>query len=280
MSRYTRDEILDRLHKKIADKKPIIIGAAGVGLIAKTIDKAGIDIIMSYCTGPFRLNGNGGEQGYMGYCDCNDVTMEMGHMMLDRIKNTPMVAGIGCADPYRSIDFLIDEMLDIGFSGVTNCPCVGGHGGAIQNIMEEHGVGFNGEVELIRRCHDRGVFTIAYAFSEDQVRAMVQAGTDIVCPHVGNTLDKSLPEGLCTPMDAAMEKVNRLYQIAVKENPQVIVACHGGPFADPESVQYAFQHSPVQAFVGASAVERIPLEDALEETIKKYLSIQVGGSAR
>lgn len=178
-SKFTRQEVLDRLNRKRAEKKPIIIGAGGVGLIAKAADKAGIDIIMSYCTGPVRMNGNAGQLGYMQYVDCNGISLEMGHKIIGRVKDTPMVAGIGVGDPYRDIDDLIDELTGIGYSGITNVPTLGGHSGALRKSMEREGIGFNGEVKLIQKCRGKNIFTIAYAFDEEQVKAMVQAGTDI-----------------------------------------------------------------------------------------------------
>jgi predicted TIM-barrel enzyme len=276
MSRFSRKEILDRLNKKRAAKQPIIIGAGGIGLIAKAADKAGIDLIMSYCTGPVRMNGNSGQLGYMGYVDSNGVTLRMGHMIIDRVRNTPMVGGVGVADPYRDIDRLIEELMEIGFSGVTNVPTVGGHSGALRQLMEDNGVGFNGEVKLVENCSKRDIFTIAYAFDEDQTRKMVAAGTDIICPHVGVTGDKSIQYKTMLTVDQAAEKINRLYDVAVAENPDVIVACHGGPFVDPESVQRGFDLTRAQAFVGASTVERIPVENAIYEAVGRFSRLKLG----
>lgn len=274
-SKFTRQEVLEKLNKKRAMKRPIIIGAGGVGLIAKAADKAGIDIIMSYCTGPVRMNGNAGQLGYMQYVDCNGISMEMGHKIIDRVTHTPMVAGIGVGDPYRDIDWLIDELMEIGFSGITNVPTLGGHSGALRKSMEAAGIGFNGEIKLIKKCHDKDIFTIAYAFDEDQVRGMVQAGTDIICPHVGVTQDKAFNFDVLT-VEKAAEKINRLYDVAIKENPEVIVACHGGPFADPESVQKGFNLTKADAFVGASTVERIPTEEAIYHVVEEFSSLTLG----
>lgn len=275
MSRFTYEEVMDKLNAKRKAKKPIIIGAGGIGLIAKSADKAGIDLIMSYCTGPVRMNGNSGQLGYMGYVDSNGVTLEMGNKINDRVTNTPMVGGIGVGDPYRDIDRLIDEMMEIGFSGITNVPTVGGHSGALRQIMEDNGIGYNGEVELIKKCHKKNIFTIAYAFDEEQVKAVVNAGADIVCPHVGVTADKAIKYTHMLTVELAAEKINRLYEVAVKENPNVIVACHGGPFVDPESVQKGFNLTKTEAFVGASTIERIPVEAAIYEAVQKFSSLKL-----
>ena len=275
MGRFSRQEITKRLQEKRDAKRPIIIGAGGVGLIAKTADKAGIDLIMSYCTGPVRMNGNAGQLGYMGYVDSNGVTLQMGHMIIDRVKDTPMIGGIGVADAYRDQDRLINEMMEVGFSGITNVPTVGGHSGSLRQLLEDEGVGFNGEIELIKKCDKLNIFTIAYAFNEEQVRAMVAAGTDIICPHVGVTADKSIEYKEVPTVEKAAEKINRLYDVAVKENPDIIVACHGGPFIDPESVQKGFDQTKAQAFVGASTIERIPVEDAILSAVEKFSQLKI-----
>jgi len=273
MGKFTRQGILQQLREKKQQKEPIIIGASGVGLIAKTADMAGIDIIMAYCTGPVRLNGNFGLVSYMGYVDCNGISIQMGHKMVDRVQNTPMVAGVGSADPYRDIDLLVDELLDIGFSGITNVPTVGGHDGAMLESLERHGVGYNCEVELIRKCRNRNIFTIAYAFNQEQTRAMVQAGVDIVCPHAGLTADRTINHTRTPSVEEAAEEIAKMKQIAFKENPEVLVACHGGPFVDPDSVEKGLKLSDTGIFVGASTIERIPVEKAIFDLITDFKQI-------
>lgn len=273
MSRFTRREILDRLEKKNRSGKPVIIGASGVGIIAKTAEKAGIDVIMAYCTGPARLNGNFGLVGYMGYVDCNGISIEMGNKMMDRVKDTPMVAGVGPADPYRDVDELIEELLEIGFSGITNVPTVGGHDGALRELLEKENKGYNAEVELIRRCREQDIFTVGYAFDEEQVKAIVQAGVDIVCPHAGITADKAIQYKGIPTIEAAAQKMRRLKETAHRENPEVLVACHGGPFVDPESARQGFKLAGMNIFVGASAIERIPVENAIYDTVSQFENI-------
>ena len=274
-ARFTRKEFLARLNAKRAAGKPIIIGASGVGIIGKTADRAGIDIIMAYCTGPTRLNGNAGQLGYMAYVDSNGTSIEMGKKILDRVKDTPMVAGIGPADPYRDIDETIDELIELGFSGITNVPTVGGHEGALRTLLEQHGVGYNGEVELIRKCHEKDIFTIAYAFNVEETEAMVKAGADILCPHVGVTKDKAFTYESMTTVEQAAVKINAMKKAAKAINPEVFVACHGGPFADPESVQEGFKLTGAEAFVGASTVERIPVEKAIEEVVGEFSNLKL-----
>lgn len=275
MSKFTRQEVLDRLHKKISSGKPVIIGASGVGIIAKTAEKAGIDIIMAYCTGPARLNGNFGLVGYMGYVDCNGISIEMGHKMIDRVVDTPMVAGVGPADPYRDVERLVEELLNIGFSGITNVPTVGGHEGAIRNLLEKENKGYNAEVELIRMCRKKDIFTVGYAFDEDQTKQMVQAGVDLVCPHAGITADKTIQYEGIPSVEAAAEKMRRLKEVALRENPEVLVACHGGPFVDPQTVEQGLKLADMNVFVGASTIERIPVENAIYDTVSEFVNINL-----
>ncbi len=275
MGKFTRKEIIENLRKKIDQGKPVIIGASGVGIIAKTAEKAGIDIVMAYCTGPARLNGNFGLLGYMGYVDCNGISLEMGHKIIDRVKNTPVVAGVGPADPYRDIERLVEELLDIGFSGITNVPTVGGHDGALRNLLEKEKMGYNAEVELIRMCRKKDIFTVGYAFNEEQVRQMVEAGVDVVCPHAGITADKGIAYEGIPSVEAAAEKVKRLKEIAERENPEVFVACHGGPFTDPESVKKGMEIAGTNMFVGASTIERIPVENAIFDTVSEFEKIRL-----
>lgn len=273
MRRFTRKEILARLHEKINRNEPIIIGASGVGIIAKKAEEANIDIIMTYCTGPTRLNGNFGLLAYMGYVDCNGISIDMGNKMLDLVKDTPIVGGIGPADPYRDIDELIDEMMEMGFSGITNVPTVGGHDGALLELLEKYELGFNSEVELIRKCRQKDIFTVAYAFDEEQTRAMVEAGVDVVCPHAGITADKSMQYANVPDVVVAAEKVKRLKEVAYQVNPDVLIACHGGPFVDPESVQEGLRLAKTNIFVGASAIERIPVEEGVYNSVLEYTKI-------
>lgn len=275
MRSFTRKEINANLRKKIKDKKPIIVAGAGIGIIAKMADQAGIDLLMAYCTGPYRMNGNVTSIGYMGFGDCNQISVDIGNKMLDRVENTPLLAGIGVADPYRDIDSLLEEMIDLGYSGVTNVPTVGGHDGAMRNILEKHGVGFNGEVELIARCDRKDIFSAAYAFDEEQTKAMAAAGVDAVGAHVGGTSGGSNGWKKTLSIDEAIEKVNRLYDAAVSENPDVLVFCHGGPFAAPEPVQECFNRTKAQGFIGASTIERIPTEKAIYNIVRDFTSLRL-----
>ena len=276
MSIFRRHEIRGRLQEKIAAGRPIVAAGAGAGIVAKFAAKAGVDLIMAYCTGPYRQNGNATPLGYMGYGDCNQISLELGRQMCQVAGDTPLIAGIGVADPYRRLDVLLEELSEAGFCGVTNVPTVGGHEGAMRTYLEQNGLGFDAEVRLIADCADRGIFTAAYAFDDEQVRKMCGAGADVVGAHVGGTTGGAtgFPQGLT--LEQAIEKVDRLCRIAREENPQTWVLCHGGPFATPETVQQCLCRTPTVGYIGASSIERIPLEKAVYEVCSSYVQLSLG----
>lgn len=278
MSVYSREMLLARLRKKIAEGWPVIAAGAGAGIVAKYAARAGVDLIMTYCTGPYRQNGNATPLGYMNYGDCNEISWELGRRVRQVAGEAAVIAGIGAADPYHRMDEWIDRLPEGGFSGVTNVPTVGGHDGAMRTFLERHGLGFNAEVELIRRCRKRDVFTAAYAFDEVQMRAMCAAGADVVAAHMGGTSGGAVgfPEGM--GLEEAIERVQQLCRIAAEENPDTLVLCHGGPLGTPESVQRCLAQTDAAGYVGASSIERIPLERAVYETCCAYTGLHLRGA--
>ncbi len=187
MKQFSRKEIIDRLRKKISGKKPIVLSGAGIGLVAKACDHAGIDIIMAYNTGPFRMDGHGSLSGYLAYGDANAITLQLGRQILPIVENTPVIGGIGAADPYRDIDRLITEMIQMGLSGITNVPTAGLYDGVFRRHIDDTKLDYPEEIKLIKRCTDRDVFTVAYAFTPDECRKMAETGADVIGTHVGLT---------------------------------------------------------------------------------------------
>lgn len=275
MRQFTRKEILMALRKKISEKRPIILGGAGIGIIAKIADRAGIDIIMAYNTGPFRMDGNASCLGYLAYGDSNQMTLNLAGKILDRVENTPVIGGIGAGDPYRNMDMLIDTMMRIGYSGITNVPTAGDYDGKFGEEVENAGVGFSEEVKLVEKCNKKDIFTVAYGFSDDQIRRMVQAGVDIISPHVNCTSGGTIGAQNVMSIDEACEKTQHMYEVAVRENPDVIVACHGGPFEGPAEVKICFEKTDVHGFIGASSIERLPVEKAITKTVKDFKSLKL-----
>jgi len=272
---FTRAEILDRFRSKIADRKPLIMGGAGIGLVAKVLDKTGVDVIMAYNTGPFRMDGHGSLAGYLAYGDANEITIKLAGKILPMAPATPVVGGIGAADPYRDIDALLTTYLDLGFSGITNVPTAGIYDGVFRQQIDYTGLGYPKEIELIGKCAARDIFTIAYAFTPDEMRRMAEAGADVIGAHVGLTTGGLIGAGHALDLDAACRKTAELSAAARQVRKDVIVVAHGGPFEGPEAVQRCFDTTDVDGFLAASSIERLPVEAALTDVANAYLGLRL-----
>ena len=275
MRQFTRSEILERLSSKLRQHQPIVMGGAGIGLVAKVADRAGIDILMAYNTGPFRMDGHGSLAGYLAYGDSNAITLQLAYQILPVVENTPVIGGIGAADPYRDISRLIDEMLAVGFSGITNVPTAGLYDGNFRRQIDDTHLGYPEEVRLIRMCREKDVFTVAYAFSPDECRAMAEAGADVIGTHVGLTIGGMIGSHKALNMNEACERTEAMVQAAKEERPDVICVAHGGPFEDPASVQVAFDNTSVDGYLGASSIERLPVEKAITQVVRDYQSLKL-----
>lgn len=273
MRRFARSEILARLRAVRARGEPIVMGGAGIGLVAKAADRAGIDILMAYNTGPFRMDGHGSLAGYLAYGDANATTLELARQILPVVRDTPVVGGIGAADPYRDPELLIEEYLRVGFSGITNVPTAGLYDGAFRRHIDLTGLGYPREVELIACCRDHDVFTVAYAFTPDEAAAMAAAGADIVGAHVGLTSGGLIGATETLGIEDACAATQRMVEAATDTRPDVLVVAHGGPFEDPESVRVAFERTSVHGYLGASSIERLPVERAVEEVVKAFKAL-------
>ena len=275
MRRFTRAEVLERLAAVRSRGEPLVFGGAGVGLVAKAADRAGIDVLMAYNTGPFRMDGHGSLAGYLAYGDANALTLELGRRLLPVIEQTPVVGGIGAADPYRDVARLVDEYLAVGFSGVTNVPTAGLYGGDFRRHIDATNLGYPREVELIRPCRDRDVFSVAYAFSPDEAAAMAEAGADVVGAHTGLTGGGLIGAQETPSLDEACEATQRMTEAAIAARADVLVVAHGGPFEDPESVRTAFERTDVHGYLGASSIERLPVERAVAEVVRAFKALTV-----
>ena len=275
MGKFLRKEINDKLRMQIKRKEPIIIGGAGIGLIAKVVDRAGIDIIMAYNTGPFRMDGAASLCGYLAYGDANAITVDLGTKLLKVVENTPVIGGIGASDPYRDIPRLADQMIEMGFSGITNVPALGSYEGVIRDQIDALGCGVPEEIKMIAYCNEKDYFTIAYTFTEQDVRDFVNAGVDIVGIHVGGTMGGMIGSKTARSIDEACEMTQSYYEIAIRENPNVLVVTHGGPFEDPVSVKKVFEQTDVHGYIGASSIERIPVEIAVTKVVKDFKSLRL-----
>lgn len=275
MRPFTRAEIHERLRGVVARGEPIVLGGAGIGLVAKAADRAGIDVIMVYNTGPFRMAGHGSLAGYLAYGDANAITLELGREILNVVEHTPVVGGIGAADPYRDVERLVDEMVALGFSGITNVPTAGLYDGVFRRQIDAANLGYPREVELIRACRERDVFTVAYAFTPGEAAAMAEAGADVVGAHVGLTTGGYVGAGTAPTLDEACKAVQAMCDSATAARPDVLVVAHGGPFEDARSVRRAFELTSAVGYLGASSIERLPVERAVEHVVAELKALRI-----
>jgi predicted TIM-barrel enzyme len=273
MRTFSRAEILERLAATRERREPLVLGGAGIGLVAKAADRAGIDVLMAYNTGPFRMDGHGSLSGYLAYGDANAITLELARKILPVVENTPVVGGIGAADPYRDAGQLIDEFVRAGFSGITNVPTAGLYDGAFRRHIDATGLGYPREVELIRTCRARDVFTVAYAFTPDEAAAMAEAGADVVGAHVGLTSGGLIGAEETLTLDEACEATARMHEAAVAARADVLVVAHGGPFEDPASVGAVLARTAVHGYLGASSIERLPVERAVADVVRAFKAL-------
>jgi predicted TIM-barrel enzyme len=274
MSFFTREQCLERLGSQVAAGKPIIGGGAGTGITAKCAEAGGIDLIIIYNSGRFRMAGRGSLSGMMPYGDANHIVMDMAREVLPVVKNTPVLAGVCGTDPFRIMKLFLREVQTAGFSGVQNFPTVGLLDGLYRQNLEETGMGFGLEVDMIREAHQLGLLTCPYVFNEDEARAMADAGADVLIPHMGLTTKGSIGAHTALTLEEAALRVQALADAAKKVKPEVLVLCHGGPIAEPEDAHYVLKHTRgVVGFFGASSIERLPTEVAITECVRRFKGV-------
>lgn len=272
---FTRQQVLQRLRKRIEEKVPIIGGGAGNGISAKCQESGGVDLLIIYNSGRFRMNGRGSLAGCMPYGDANGIVMEMAGEVLTIVNDTPVLAGICGTDPTRLMDVFLKQVHDAGFSGVQNFPTVGLCDGMFRANLEETGMGYGLEVEMIRKARQMDLFTTPYAFNVDEARAMAEAGADVVVAHMGLTTKGGIGAHTSKTLDQSVKDVQAIADAALKINPNVIVLCHGGPISMPADAEYILQRTRnVHGFYGASSVERLPAEIAIKEQMKKFKAVR------
>ena len=272
---FTRKEILERLQKSIDARIPIMGGGAGTGISAKFEEAGGVDLMVIYNSGRFRMAGRGSLAGCMPYGDANAIVMEMANEVLPVVKNTPVLAGVCGTDPFRLMDKFLQQVKDAGFSGVQNFPTVGLFDGQIRLNLEETGMGYGLEVDMIGKAHEMDLFTTPYAFNADEAKAMAGAGADIVVAHLGLTTKGSIGATTAVTLEQSPAKVQEIADAAKSVNPEVICLCHGGPISMPEDAEYVLQNTEgIHGFYGASSMERLPTEVAITDQMKKFKAIR------
>jgi predicted TIM-barrel enzyme len=276
MSFVTREDCLQKLRTQVREGRPIIGGGAGTGISAKCAEAGGIDLIIIYNSGRFRMAGRGSLAGMMPYGDANQIVVEMAREVLPVVKHTPVLAGVCGTDPFRIMRLFLREIQALGFSGVQNFPTVGLIDGPMRQGLEETGMGFNLEVEMIRQARELGLLTCPYVFTEDEARAMAHAGADVLIPHMGLTTKGSIGARTALTLEGAARRVQALHDAAKAVNPDICVLCHGGPISEPEDAQYILEHTQgVVGFFGASSIERLPTEIAITGCVRRFKEMKV-----
>jgi len=273
---FGRVEVLERLRKNIDAGVPIIGGGAGTGISAKFEETGGVDLIVIYNSGRFRMAGRGSLAGLMPYGDANAIVMEMAGEVLTVVKDTPVLAGVCGTDPFRQMEVFLKQVREIGFAGVQNFPTVGLCDGMFRKNLEETGMSYDLEVDMIRKAHEMDLFTTPYAFNVQEAKEMADAGADVVVAHMGLTAKGAIGASTTLSLEDAPAKVQEICDAAKSVNPDVIVLCHGGPISMPEDAEYVLQRTQgVHGFYGASSMERLPTEIAITEQMKKFKAIRL-----
>ncbi|MCY9660061.1 phosphoenolpyruvate hydrolase family protein [Paenibacillus chondroitinus] len=269
-----RQEIVSRLRSQIEQGRFIVGAGAGTGLSAKCAEEGGVDLIIIYNSGRYRMAGRGSLAGLMPYGDANQIVMEMGGEVLPIVKNTPVLAGVCGTDPFRLMDVYLKQLKEMGFSGVQNFPTVGLIDGTFRQNLEETGMGYELEVDMIRKAHALDLLTTPYVFSEDDAIQMAKAGADVLVAHVGLTTKGSIGAKTALSLDESAELIQRIYDAGKSINPDILVICHGGPISEPADVEYVLgKTNGIAGFFGASSVERLPTEIAITEQVKRFKSL-------
>jgi predicted TIM-barrel enzyme len=275
---FTREQVLEQLRAVMAEGRPIIGGGAGTGISAKFEAAGGVDLIIIYNSGRYRMAGRGSLSGLMPYGDANAIVMEMANEVLTVVRDTPVLAGVCGTDPFRQMPLFLKEVAEAGFSGVQNFPTVGLIDGLFRQNLEETGMGFGLEIEMIRLAHQMNLLTTPYCFNADEAKAMAEAGADIIVAHLGLTTKGSIGATTAVTLENAPGKVQEIADAAKAINPDVIVLCHGGPISEPPDAEYVLHRTKgVHGFYGASSMERLPVEKAITETMKAYKAISLRG---
>ncbi len=272
----SRDESLRRLRAQVAAGKPIIGAGAGTGISAKFSERGGADIIIIYNSGRYRMAGRGSLAGLLPYGDANAIVKEMGAEVLPVVRHTPVLAGVCGTDPFRLMPVLLRELKAMGFDGVQNFPTVGLFDGTFRANLEETGMGFGLEVDMIRAARQMDLLTCPYVFNPEEAKAMAEAGADVLVPHMGLTTKGAIGAPTALNLDDAAKRVQAMRDAAAAVNPDILVLCHGGPIAEPADAQYIFERTKgIAGFFGASSIERLAVEPAIESQARAFKNLSL-----
>jgi predicted TIM-barrel enzyme len=271
MPRISRAEIMTRFTAMVRDRQPILGGGAGTGLSAKCEEAGGIDLIVIYNSGRYRMAGRGSLAGMLAYGNANDIVVEMAREVLPVVRKTPVLAGVNGTDPFCHFDHFLDTLGALGFSGVQNFPTVGLIDGMFRTALEETGMGYGLEIDLIRMAHAKNLLTTPYVFNTDDAVAMAEAGADILVAHMGLTTGGSIGATTSVTLDDCAVRINAIAEAGRRVRSDIILLCHGGPIAEPDDAQAILSRCPdCHGFYGASSMERLPSEKALIEQTRRF----------
>ncbi len=275
MFKLTREEIIERYRKVVAEGNILIGVGAGTGITAKSSEAGGADMLIIYNSGRYRMAGRGSLAGLMSYGDANKIVVEMAAEVLPVVTDTPVLAGVCGTDPFRLMEVFLKELKDMGFSGVQNFPTVGLIDGVFRQNLEETGMGYGLEVEMIRKAHELGLLTTPYVFDTEQAKAMAEAGADILVAHMGLTTKGSIGAVTALTLDDSVARVKAIMKAGKEVNPDIMVICHGGPIAEPEDAKYVIERvEGIDGFFGASSIERFAAEKSIKAQTEEFKKIK------
>lgn len=274
MNQQSRQEIMEQFKQELANGNVLLGVGAGTGITAKSSEAGGADMLIVYNSGRYRMAGRGSLAGLLSYGDANQIVVEMGQEVLPVVKDIPVLAGVNGTDPFRVMDIFLKQLKAQGFKGVQNFPTVGLIDGVFRQNLEETGMGYDLEVEMIKKAHELDLLTTPYVFNEEQAAAMAKAGADILVAHMGLTTKGAIGAKTALTLDDCVERIEKIVQAGRSVNPDILVICHGGPIAEPEDAAYVIERvEGVCGFFGASSIERFAAEVGIREQAKAFKSI-------
>jgi predicted TIM-barrel enzyme len=275
MPRFERQALMQKFNEMVRRREPIIGGGAGTGISAKCEEAAGIDLIVIYNSGRYRMAGRASSAGLLAYGNANDIVVEMAGDVLPVCKKTPVIAGVNGTDPFVIMPVFLRQLRDLGFSGVQNFPTVGIIDGDFRRSLEETGINYASEVDMIRQAHELDLLTTPYVFSADEAVAMTEAGADFIVPHMGVTTGGTIGATTAKSLEQCVRLIDEWAEAARKVRKDIIVIAHGGPISSPEDAAYVLQHSEhCNGFYGASSMERLPTEIAITAHVRRYKDVR------
>ncbi len=280
MPAIPRSVLLDKFNTMRHEGRPIIGGGAGTGLSAKSEEAGGIDLIVIYNSGRYRMAGRGSAAGLLAFGNANEIVVDMAREVLPVVRHTPVLAGVNGTDPFMLLPQFLAQIKDLGFSGVQNFPTIGLFDGTMRQSFEETGMGYGLEVDMIAAAHAMDLLTTPYVFNPDEAQAMTRAGADIIVAHMGVTTGGAVGAVAAKSLDQSVTEIEAIAEAARRVRPDILVLCHGGPISMPEDARYVLDRAPnCHGFYGASSIERLPVEMAIKAQVQAFKSLKTGGKS-